>query len=76
MNTLSIQAKFGKTIALIRNEKGISQEALAHRCGFDRTYLSGIERGKRNLSIKNIDRLAYSLEMPISELFIQVEKSC
>nr|WP_137827980.1 helix-turn-helix transcriptional regulator [Methylobacterium sp. L1A1] len=47
----------------IRAEKELSQEALADLCDIDRTYISGIERGVRNLSIDNLERLALALRM-------------
>jgi transcriptional regulator with XRE-family HTH domain len=54
---------------LLREKSGISQEAFAHECGLDRTYISGIERGRRNVSLKNIERIAEALEVSLSELF-------
>ncbi len=47
---------------------GLSQEAFAHAAGLDRTYISGIERGKRNVSLRNIEILAQALGTSISEL--------
>jgi transcriptional regulator with XRE-family HTH domain len=46
---------------LIRASQGLSQEALAHECGLNRTYLSVIERSERNVSIDNIARIAKGL---------------
>ena len=43
--------KFGEQIRLLRTESGLSQEKLAELCGMDRTYISGIERGIRNVSL-------------------------
>jgi transcriptional regulator with XRE-family HTH domain len=45
----------------IRAERGLSQEALAHECGINRTYLSGVERSERNVSLDNIARIAVGL---------------
>jgi hypothetical protein len=42
----------------LRAERGLSQEALPHECGINRTYLSGVERSERNVSIDNIARIA------------------
>jgi transcriptional regulator with XRE-family HTH domain len=39
-------------------ERGLSQEAFAQRAGLDRTYVSGIERGRRNVAIRNVEKLA------------------
>jgi transcriptional regulator with XRE-family HTH domain len=45
----------------LRAERGLSQEALAHECGINRTYLSAVERAERNVSIDNIGRIAAGL---------------
>jgi transcriptional regulator with XRE-family HTH domain len=45
----------------LRAERGLSQEALAHECGINRTYLSAVERAERNVSIDNIGRIAMGL---------------
>ena len=47
---------------------GLSQEKLADRCGFDRTYISMLERGKRNPSLLNLLKLAKGLETSVSKL--------
>ena len=47
----------------LRAERGLSQEALAHECGINRTYLSGVERSERNVSIDNIARIARGLKV-------------
>jgi transcriptional regulator with XRE-family HTH domain len=53
----------------------LTQEDLAHQVGIHRTYLSDIERGSRNLSLINIERLAAALSMSLSDLFRLVEGS-
>jgi transcriptional regulator with XRE-family HTH domain len=50
-----------KNMRRLRAERGLSQEALAHECGMNRTYLSGVERSERNESIDNIARIAMGL---------------
>jgi transcriptional regulator with XRE-family HTH domain len=45
----------------LRAARGLSQEALAHECGINRTYLSGVERSERNVSIDNVARIAKGL---------------
>jgi transcriptional regulator with XRE-family HTH domain len=67
--TDSIQEKFGKRIRELRQSKGFSQETFAHLCNLDRTYISGIERGLRNVSLRNIEAMAIALEISISDLF-------
>jgi transcriptional regulator with XRE-family HTH domain len=53
---------------MLRKARGLSQEAFADRCGLDRTYISGIERGNRNVAIRNIDAIAKALSLSLSEL--------
>jgi transcriptional regulator with XRE-family HTH domain len=60
--------KLAERIKAVRLEKKISQEALAHKCDFDRTYISLLERAKRNPSYFNLIRLCEGLEISISEL--------
>ena len=66
---ISIQEQFGKRIREIRKEKGYSQEKLADIAGLDRTYIGGIERGERNPSLKNIEKIAKALRVQVVELF-------
>jgi transcriptional regulator with XRE-family HTH domain len=47
----------------LRAARKLSQEALAHECGINRTYLSGVERSERNVSIDNIARIARGLKV-------------
>jgi transcriptional regulator with XRE-family HTH domain len=47
----------------------VSQEAFADLCGLDRTYMGGVERGERNLSLINIEKIAVTFEVSLSELF-------
>jgi len=63
-----ILLKFGQRVRELRTAAGYSQEAFADRCGLDRTYISGIERGVRNLSLLNIQALAVGLDISLSEL--------
>jgi len=64
-----IKATFGKRLRELREAKGMSQESLAHEAGLDRTYVSSVERGKRNISLENIERLAKALGIKIKDLF-------
>ena len=52
----------------LRKAAGFSQESLADLCGLDRTYIGGIERGERNVSLRNIEVIARALKVSISEL--------
>lgn len=58
----------GQAIRDQREKLGFSQETLAERCGFDRTYISMLERGKRNPSLLNLLKLAKGLQTPVSKL--------
>jgi transcriptional regulator with XRE-family HTH domain len=60
--------KFGQRVRSKRLELGFSQEAFADKCQLDRTYISGIERGKRNVSLRNIKIIAKNLGISVSEL--------
>lgn len=60
--------RFGERVRKLRQATGLSQEAFADHCGLDRTYISGIERGKRNVSLENLKVLANALEVTLSRL--------
>jgi len=62
---MDIKKKFGEKIRLLRIEKGWSQETLALNADLDRTYIPGIESGKRNVSIVVIEKLAKALMVEI-----------
>lgn len=66
---MSILADFGEKIRTLRVKKGMSQEELADRAGVHRTYVGMIERGEKNITLKNIEKYAKALEVRISELF-------
>jgi transcriptional regulator with XRE-family HTH domain len=69
-----IRERFGTTVKFRREELTLTQEDLADKAGIHRTYLSDVERGTRNLSLVNIEKLAAALKMSMSELFAAVEK--
>ena len=60
---------FGKRVQALREAKGISQETLAHRVGVHRTYMGFIERGQRNPTLRNIEKIAKTLGVSLAELF-------
>ena len=64
--------KFGNRVRKLRKAKGLSQEAFASLCGLDRTYISGIERGVRNVSLANISLIAEALGISLSELMLDL----
>jgi transcriptional regulator with XRE-family HTH domain len=63
-----ILRKLGESVRVLRVHRGLSQEALAELAGIDRSYMSGIERGLRNLSILHAVKLASALEIAPHEL--------
>lgn len=67
-NIDNLPKQFGDKVRKERARLGLSQEKLALSTGLDRTYISGIERGRRNPSLKNIGRIASALKLSISEL--------
>ncbi|HYV38095.1 MAG TPA: helix-turn-helix transcriptional regulator [Gemmataceae bacterium] len=64
----SVFARFGKKLRAVRESAGISQEKLADLAGLHRTYVSSVERGNRNISILNIEKLAKALHVAMKEL--------
>ena len=65
---MDIKEKFGLRLKALRKEKGLSQEELAERSGLNRPYISGIEQGKRNVSLEVMEKLADALGVGIGEL--------
>ena len=66
--TADILVRFGRRVRELRKEQGYSQEGFAHACELDRTYIGGIERGERNVALRNIERIAETLEISLAEL--------
>jgi transcriptional regulator with XRE-family HTH domain len=69
---LDIRIRFGRAIRRLREEQKINQEEAAERCGLHRTYYSGIERGVRNVSLVNIEKVAKGLRTSLPDLFRRV----
>lgn len=70
-----VRERFGYAVKVRREALGLTQEDLAERAGIHRTYLSDVERGSRNLSLINIERLAAALDLSLSDLFKVIEKT-
>jgi transcriptional regulator with XRE-family HTH domain len=66
---VDIKGKIGERIRDLRHERGLSQEQFSHICELDRTYIAGIEQGKRNVSIVNLEKIARGFELTLSQLF-------
>ena len=64
-----ILERFGKRVRKLRSEAGYSQETFAAKIDLDRTYQGGIERGERNVALRNIEKVAKGLGISVSELF-------
>lgn len=65
---MDIKEKFGNRLKSLRKEKALSQEELALKSGLNRPYISGIEQGKRNVSLEVMEKLAEALGVEIGEL--------
>ena len=68
-----IKVRFGKRVKELRLHKAISQEKLAELADLDRTYIPGIEAGKRNVSLEVIEKIANAFSMSISELLLDIK---
>ena len=66
---MDIKILVGKRVKELRNKKRINQEELADLCDLDRTYITSVECGKRNISIVNIEKIAKALNVSLSEFF-------
>ena len=64
-----VTQQLGARIQELRKQMGLSQEKFALKIEMDRTYYASIEAGKRNISVKNIKKIADGLGISISELF-------
>ena len=64
----TLQQQFAANLRRERKAQGLSQETLAHMARLDRTYVGSVERGERNISIQNIERLAQALKLDPAEL--------
>lgn len=67
---MDITPYVGPAFRQMREQLGLSQEALALSAGVDRTYVSGIERGVRNPSLKSMQRLAAELDITLDRVFV------
>ena len=64
-----LQKRFGERMRELRKSRDLSQETLALACDLDRTYIGGVERGERNISLLNIHKLAAALGVSPREFF-------
>lgn len=66
---MDIKNKVGQRIKELRNDLDLSQEALAYKAEVDRTYVTDVENGRRNVSIEILERIIKALEVSITEFF-------
>ena len=66
---MDIKEKIGKRLRELRSVNGISQEKFSFQCGLDRTYISGVEQGRRNVSIENIEKIASAFNISVYDFF-------
>ena len=70
---MDIRKRIGWNLRRLRKERGITQEDFATDSGFDRGYISGVERGVRNPSVLVLERIANALGVDVSELIRAIE---
>ncbi|WP_308119007.1 helix-turn-helix domain-containing protein [Rhodococcus qingshengii] len=73
MPVVELPARFGLVVRRARISVGLSQEGLAAAAGLDRTYISSLERGKRNPTLITQERIAAALRRPLSVLVAEAE---
>jgi transcriptional regulator with XRE-family HTH domain len=71
---LSLQQKLGKAVRRLRETAGYSQEGFADAVGVHRTYMGAVERGEKNISLKNVERIAQTLKLKPSQLLGEAER--
>jgi transcriptional regulator with XRE-family HTH domain len=66
---MSIKVNVGLRIKELRNKMGLSQESLGNKAEIDRTYVTDVENGRRNISIESLEKLVNALEIPFKDFF-------
>ena len=66
---MDIKKNLGARVKQLRLHYGYSQEAFAHKCQLDRTYIVSIENGKRNVSIENVEKIATAFQLTLRDFF-------
>ncbi len=70
----SLAQKFGKHIRSLRKAQGYSQESFAYKLKLHRTYIGSVERGEKNLTLKNLEKIAKCLDIKISDIFLAIKE--
>jgi transcriptional regulator with XRE-family HTH domain len=71
--SIAMRKNLGTRIRYLREERGMSQGAFASKISVSRTYLSGLENGKKNVSIDSLGKIARGFDIPLSEMFKDVD---
>jgi transcriptional regulator with XRE-family HTH domain len=70
---MNVNKTFAANVRRLRKARGISQEALADRAGLHRTYIGAVERGERNITLLNADRIAEALNVSLRDCLEEVK---
>lgn len=70
---LPVLVAFGRVVRSLRKEQGFSQETFAQYCGLDRSYMGGVERGERNITLANMEIIITALRLKPSEFFAALD---
>lgn len=65
-----LQRRLGRNLRTVRKAKGLSQEAFADALSIHRTYVGGLERGERNVTLRTVERIAAALGVDPADLFV------
>ena len=66
---MDIKYNFGQRLRELRHDLGLSQEALANKAGVDRTYMTDVENGRRNISVEILEKILVALEVSFAQFF-------
>ena len=69
-----LQKTVGRNLRAYRLERGLSQEAFADQLGIHRTYMGGVERGERNLTLKSLEKMAEQIGVEARELLEEYDR--
>ncbi|WP_276133270.1 helix-turn-helix domain-containing protein [Polluticoccus soli] len=70
---MDIKGKVGQRVRELRHELRLSQEALANKAGVDRTYMTDVENGRRNISVEILEKIILALETSFQDFFTAKE---
>ena len=70
---LPVLVAFGQMVRAFRKSQGFSQESFAYYCGLDRSYMGGVERGERNITLANMEIIITALQLKPSEFFAALD---